>query len=268
VVTGQVVALKKIRLDVEDEGVPSTALREISLLKGLMHKNVVSLLDVEYSEGRLYLVFEYVDQDLKKYMDSVKTTGISARRVKSFVYQMIAAIHYCHTQGVMHRDMKPQNLLIDKSGILKVADFGLARAFSVPVRIYTHEVITLWYRPPEILLGARQYSTSVDMWSIGCIMAEMLNNKPLWPGDSEIDMLHRIFRTLGTPTESLWPGCHGLPEFKDTFPKWPVSPMSKVCPTLCDHGLDLLSRMLVYDPAMRITGREALLHPYFADVSE
>ena len=266
--TGDIVALKKIRLEVEDEGVPSTALREISVLKTLDHPNVVKLKDVEHSENRLYLVFEYLDQDLKKYMDSCRRGPIDPLLVKSYVYQMLLGIEFCHKRGVMHRDLKPQNLLIDKSGNLKLADFGLARAFCIPVRAYTHEVITLWYRAPEILLGGRHYSTGVDMWSIGCIFAELANKRPLWPGDSEIDMLFRIFRLLGTPNESMWPGVSALPDFKPTFPQWPSQKASKACPNLCAEGQDLFKKMMLYNPTKRISAKQALKHPYFNDLPQ
>ena len=121
----------------------------------------------------------------------------------------------------MHRDLKPQNLLIDaEKGVIKLADFGLARAFGVPVKTYTHEVVTLWYRCPEILLGAKQYSTGVDLWSIGCIMAEMAQRRPLFTGDSEIDQIFKIFKVLGTPNDSLWPEATQYADFKAKFPKW------------------------------------------------
>jgi len=168
-VTGQIVALKKIRLEAEDEGVPSTAIREISLLKELSHPNIVSLCNVVHEDNKLYLVFEYLDQDLKKYMEMCGK-NLHYMLVKSYLQQLIKGIAHCHSHRVLHRDLKPQNLLIDKKGVLKLADFGLARAFGVPVRTYTHEVVTLWYRAPEILLGGKQYSTPVDIWSIGCIL--------------------------------------------------------------------------------------------------
>ena len=138
--------------------------------------------------------------------------------LQSYMFQMIAGLNFCHARRILHRDLKPQNLLIDRSGALKLADFGLARAFGIPVRTYTHEVVTLWYRAPEILLGQQQYSTPVDMWSIGTIFAEMVMKCPLYPGDSEIDELFKIFRTLGTPNEELWPGVSKLPDYKPTFP--------------------------------------------------
>ncbi|CAE7864520.1 Cdk2 [Symbiodinium sp. KB8] len=260
--TGETVAMKKIRLEMEDEGVPSTALREISLLKELTHPNIVELKEVEHSERRLYLVFEWLDKDLKNYMDSVKG-GMSSDLVKSYMYQLLLGMDFCHKRGIMHRDLKPQNLLVDVHGVLKIADFGLARAFLIPLRMYTHEVVTLWYRAPEILLGQRTYSPAVDMWSVGTIFAEMVNRKPLWPGDSEVDEIFRIFRTLGTPNETVWPGVTKLPDFKPHFPKWPAKPADKAFPKFTGDALDLLTKMLAYNPADRISCKAALEHPYF-----
>lgn len=153
--------------------------------------------------------------------------------------------------------------------LLQLADFGLARAFGLPVRTFTHEVVTLWYRAPEVLLGGRQYSTPVDVWSVGCIFCEMLTSKPLFPGDSEIDQLFRIFRQLGTPTESEWPGVTTLPDYKQSFPKWPAQSLQKTIKELRGDplALDLLQKMLVYEPSKRISAREALKHPYFDEVN-
>lgn len=263
--TGKTIALKKIRLEQEDEGVPSTAIREISILKELSHPNVVYFKDVVHSDRKLYLVFEYLDQDLKRYMDSVKV--LRPALIKSYLYQLVNGIEFCHGRRVLHRDLKPQNLLIDKTGKLKLADFGLARAFGIPVRHYTHEVVTLWYRAPEILLGARKYSTPVDMWSIGCIFAEMVMKSPLFAGDSEIDQLYKIFQTLGTPTDEVWEGVTDLPEYNPLFPKWHNRHIGDTVPNLDPDGLDLLSRLLVYDPEKRITAHDALRHRYFDDVN-
>jgi serine/threonine protein kinase len=263
--TGAIVALKKIRLEVEDEGVPSTALREISLLKELHHQNIVDLKDVEHSESppRLYLVFEWLDQDLKKYMDTCGSGGMKPELVKSYMFQLIRGMDFCHRRGIMHRDLKPQNLLINRAGELKIADFGLARAFQIPIRTYTHEVVTLWYRAPEILLGQRQYACPVDIWSIGAIFAEMANRRPLWPGDSEIDELYKIFRTLGTPTELSWPGVSRLPDYKSTFPRWPATKLQDKMPTIDSFGIDLFKQTLIYEPSGRITAKAAMDHPYF-----
>lgn len=261
----RVVALKKIRLESEDEGIPSTTIREISLLKELKDDNIVALYDIVHSNSnKIYLVFEYLDMDLKRYMESIpEGEGLDANMVKKFMLQLIKGIYDCHAHRVLHRDLKPQNLLIDKEGNLKVADFGLARAFGVPLRAYTHEVVTLWYRAPEVLLGGKQYSTGVDMWSIGCIFAEMANRKPLFAGDSEIDQIFKIFKVLGTPTEEVWPEVTYLADFKPTFPKWRKQDLAKLVPTLDKNGIDLLEQLLTYDPANRISAKRALLHPYF-----
>ncbi|XP_012893230.1 PREDICTED: cyclin-dependent kinase 3 isoform X3 [Dipodomys ordii] len=204
--TGQLVALKKIRLDLETEGVPSTAIREISLLKELKHPNIVRLLDVVHKEKKLYLVFEFLSQDLKKYMDSTPVSELPLHLVK---------------------------------------------------------VVTLWYRAPEILLGSKFYSTAVDIWSIGCIFAEMMTRKVLFPGDSEIDQLFHIFRTLGTPNETTWPGVTQLPDYKSSFPKWPSRRLEEIVPNMEPKGKDLLMQLLQYDPSQRISAKMALAHPYF-----
>ncbi|KAK2761810.1 Cyclin-dependent kinase catalytic subunit [Arachnomyces sp. PD_36] len=279
----RIVALKKIRLEAEDEGVPSTAIREISLLKELHDPTIVRLYNIVHADGhKLYLVFEYLDLDLKKYMEALPVSeggrgkalpdgstldmnrlGLGEAMVKKFMSQLVEGIRYCHSHRILHRDLKPQNLLIDKEGNLKLADFGLARAFGVPLRTYTHEVVTLWYRAPEILLGGRQYSTGVDMWSVGAIFAEMCTRKPLFPGDSEIDEIFKIFRLLGTPDEITWPGVTSFPDFKSSFPKWRREETRALVPGLEENGLDLLDAMLEYDPARRISAKQACMHPYF-----
>lgn len=264
--TGEILALKRIRLEQEEEGVPSTAIREISLLKELRHENIVKLVDVVHLEKKLYLVFEYLDLDLKKHMDASPHISNDRMVIKGYVYQMCAGIAFCHSHRVLHRDLKPQNLLIDtETNSLKLADFGLARAFAIPLRAYTHEVVTLWYRAPEILLGAKQYSTPVDVWSIGCIFAEMINQSPLFPGDSEIDQLFKIFRGLGTPVDTVWPEVSQLPDYKEEFPKWKAKEMKELCPKVDEFGLDLLKRMLVFPPHMRVSAKDALRHRYFED---
>ena len=199
-------------------------------------------------------------------MDSVKSEGVSADQVRSYVYQMVSGIAFCHSHRIVHRDLKPQNLLIDKEGLLKLADFGLARAFGIPVRTYTHEVVTLWYRAPEILLGCKHYVPAVDIWSIGCIFAELASLSPLFPGDSEIDELFRIFRILGTPNEEKWSGVSQLPDWKADFPCWKGVSLATVVPQLDADGIDLLERMLEFDPAKRISAKKALEHPYFDSI--
>ncbi|KII90384.1 hypothetical protein PLICRDRAFT_38903 [Plicaturopsis crispa FD-325 SS-3] len=263
--TNQIVALKKIRLEAEDEGVPSTAIREISLLKELKDDNIVRLLDIVHADQKLYLVCEFLNVDLKRYMESATATNVpmSATIVKKFTYQLMSGLLYCHSHRILHRDLKPQNLLIDKHDNLKLADFGLARAFGIPMRTYTHEVVTLWYRAPEVLLGSRHYSTGIDMWSVGCIFAEMImKGIPLFPGDSEIDQIFRIFRVLGTPNEQTWPGVSNLPDYKPSFPQWSAEDLGRIVTALDDAGLDLLKATLAYDTAKRISAKRALVHPY------
>ncbi|KAJ8949191.1 hypothetical protein NQ318_021684 [Aromia moschata] len=181
--------------------------------------------------------------------------------VKSYLYQINEAILFCHQRRVLHRDLKPQNLLITKDGVIKVADFGLGRAFGVPVRVYTHEVVTLWYRAPEVLLGSARYWCPIDIWSL-----EMATKRPLFQGDSEIDQLFRIFRVLKTPTEELWPGVSSLPDYKAIFPNWTSYNLAGQLKNLDDLGIDLLKEMLIYDPVKRISAKRIAVHPYFKNV--
>jgi len=267
--TGKFVAMKKIRLENEEEGVPSTAIREISLLKELQHPNIVFLEDVLMQENKLFLVFEYLSMDLKKYIDKFPSEQyIEKNLVKSYCYQLFQGILFCHQRRVLHRDLKPQNLLINEQGVIKLADFGLARAFGIPVRVYTHEVVTLWYRAPEVLLGSSRYSCPVDIWSLGCIFAEMVTKRPLFHGDSEIDQLFRIFRTLTTPTEDTWPGVTQLQDYKANFPRWKENNIADSVKQMDPLGLDLLKKTLVYDHTDRISAKAALSHPYFDDLDK
>ncbi|KAL1548406.1 Cell division control protein 2 C [Salvia divinorum] len=271
--TGQLVALKKTHLPISDEGIPSSSLREVSLLQLLSHSlYIVRLLSVEHVPDKngkhlLYLVFEYLDTDLKKFIDSYlnspNPTLLPPHIVQNFLYQLCNGVAHCHSQGVLHRDLKPQNLLLDKEkGILKIADLGLGRAFSVPLKNYTHEIVTLYYRAPEVLLGATHYSTAVDMWSVGCIFAEMVRMEVLFLGDSEFRQLLTIFRLLGTPTEKEWPGVTSLRDWH-AYPQWEPQNLAHAVPYLGPDGVDLLSKMLIYDPADRISAKAAMDHPYF-----
>ncbi|KAJ9079085.1 cyclin-dependent kinase 5 [Entomophthora muscae] len=264
--TNEFVALKRIRLDNEEEGVPCTAIREISLLKELKHPNIVRLHDVLHTEKKLVLVFEYSDSDLKKFIDAYNGE-LDVVTVKHLLYQLLLGLSYCHLNRVLHRDLKPQNLLINKRGELKLADFGLARAFGIPVRSYSHEVVTLWYRAPDVLMGSRHYDTSIDIWSVGCIFAEMSTGRPLFPGNSSKDQLLRIFRILGTPTEASWPEMSLLPEYKPV-PIFPAIPLTQILPKLDAPGIDLLTKLLEFDPTRRISAQQALSHPYFADLEK
>ncbi|XP_066256713.1 cyclin-dependent kinase 2-like isoform X2 [Euwallacea similis] len=232
-------------------------MREITLLKGVRHSSIVELLDVMYTTDQLYLVFEYLELDLKKYMDNSKHP-FEQELVRNYMKQLLDAMAYLHSHRILHRDLKPQNLLVDREGHIKLADFGLSRSFSLPTRTYTHEVVTMWYRAPELLLGEKMYCTGVDIWSLGCVMAEMLLKRALFPGDSEIDQLYKIFKVLGTPTEESWHGVSLLPDFKPLFPQWQSQNFQNIFRFHCLEEEQLLEYMLVYDPAKRKTAKELL----------
>ncbi|KAI3631454.1 hypothetical protein MIR68_010944 [Amoeboaphelidium protococcarum] len=269
-ITQEIVALKRIRLDNEEEGIPCTAIREIALLKELRHPNIVRLMDVLHTEKKLTLVFEYLDSDLKKYCDSHSELDMTTVRI--LMQQILQGIAYCHQKRILHRDLKPQNLLISKKLELKLADFGLSRAFGVPVRSYSNEVVTLWYRAPDVLLGNKSYDTSIDIWSIGCIMGEMVNNRPVFPGTSVNDQLHKIFQILGSPNQTVWPGYDKLPNAASmlqsdteemTLMQYQRENLQQVFPRMDANALSLLERLLQLDPLKRISAQEALDADFF-----
>ncbi|KAK2959386.1 putative Cell division control protein 2 like protein [Blattamonas nauphoetae] len=259
--TSDVVALKRIRLESEEEGVPSTTIREIALLKELKHPTIIRLNEVINTPKKLTLVFEYCEMDLKKYIER-QHRKLEMSVIRSLMFQLLCGVAFCHSRRILHRDLKPQNLMLTSDLQLKIGDFGLARAFGIPVRSFTHEVVTLWYRPPDVLFGSKKYSTPVDLWSCGCILGEMLVGRPIFPGSNENDELIRIFKILGTPTTQKWAGMTELPLYgKFTFPHYPPRNLSSLFPTLDEQGLDLLSRLLIFDPNQRITAKQAIVHP-------
>ncbi|CAM9969408.1 unnamed protein product [Lampetra fluviatilis] len=265
--TDNLVALKEIRLE-HEEGAPCTAIREVSLLKDLKHANIVTLHDIIHTDKSLTLVFEYLEKDLKQYMDDCGNI-MHMHNVKLFLYQLLRGLAYCHKRRVLHRDLKPQNLLINDKGELKLADFGLARAKSVPTKTYSNEVVTLWYRPPDVLLGSTEYSTPIDMWGVGCIFFEMAAGRPLFPGSTVEDELLLIFRMLGTPSEETWPAILSHEEYKAyKFPKCKAEPLINHAPRLDADGLDLLSKLLQYEARRRVSAEEGMRHPYFKSLGE
>ncbi|KAG5447126.1 Cyclin-dependent kinase 16 [Clonorchis sinensis] len=291
----RIVALKEIRME-ETEGAPCTAIREISLLRHLRHANIVTLHDVIYAPNSLTLVFEYVEQDLRNYMAAHKNR-LPMDTVKSFMCQIFRALAFCHERRILHRDLKPQNLLITKNRELKLADFGLARAKSIPTKTYSNEVATLWYRPPDVLLGDRNYSGHIDIWGAGCIFYEMVTGRTPFPGDSKENQIFVIFKKLGIPPETYWPGLRQNEKFRtivlsdspDSSSTGRFFSMSSAKSTdnetgvqeFTDHirgmlrgrvtcldtnGLDLLTQCLHLLGARRITAADALNHNYFDDV--
>ncbi|KAL3981445.1 Cyclin-dependent kinase 1-B [Acanthocheilonema viteae] len=266
--TGKFVAMKKMRLQHESDGIPSTALREMSLLRRLKHPNIVSLIEVILDEKLIYLIFEFISMDLKKCIDQIPFGELMEKnQQKSYLYQLLQGICFCHQRNVIHRDLKPQNLLVDENGGLKIADFGLARELQFAQRKYTDVVVTLWYRPPEILLGSTHYSMSVDMWSIGCIFAEMAMKVALFRGDSEIDQIFRIFRILSTPKDEIERGVLKIPDFMECYPDYVGNKLSEVLAGYMDEdGIKILKQMLTYDPLVRVSAKKLLKDPYFNDL--
>ncbi|XP_074029646.1 cyclin dependent kinase Eip63E isoform X1 [Leptinotarsa decemlineata] len=261
----QVVALKEIRLQ-EEEGAPFTAIREASLLKELKHANIVTLHDIVHTRETLTFVFEYVHTDLSQYLER-HSGGLDPRNVRLFLFQLLRGLAYCHKRRVLHRDVKPQNLLISEIGELKLADFGLARAKSVPSHTYSHEVVTLWYRPPDVLLGSTEYSTSLDMWGVGCIFVEMITGMAIFPGVRDTyDQLDKIFKVLGTPTEEDWSGVTQLPGYKlHRMGQYKAKRLGLYWPRLHDlvNGEAIASSLLQLDPLKRLGAAEAMSHRYF-----
>ncbi|XP_012938757.2 cyclin-dependent kinase 4 [Aplysia californica] len=248
---------------------PMAAIREISLLKQLEnteHPNIVKLLDVHHQAVSdrdicLSLVFEFIDQDLNSYLERCPPPGLGPDRIRDLMIQMVNGIYFLHSNRIVHRDLKPQNILITGEGILKLADFGLARIYASDMQL-TSVVVTLWYRAPEVLLTG-QYATAVDMWSCGCIFAELYNRKPLFKGNSEGDQLKKIFDVIGLPDLSEWPEAAVLlwGSFRPTLPP----PINHFVTEIDNQAKDLLEKLLIFNPERRISAREALHHGYFRD---
>ena len=261
---GVIVAVKKIKLGSRLEaadGINRTALREIKLLQEIHHENVINLVDVFGHKSNVSIVMDFMDTDLEVI---IKDTSIilSAPNIKSYILQTLKGLEYLHNHWILHRDLKPNNLLVNSDGVLKIGDFGLAKFYGSPNRIYTHMVVTRWYRAPELLFGARIYGTGVDVWAVGCILAELLLRVPFVAGETDLDQLAKIFQAMGTPTEETWSGHTKLPDYVQ-FKSYPATPLQDIFTAAGDDLIELLERLLKLDPMNRCSCTEALKSDYF-----
>ncbi|XP_022899663.1 cyclin-dependent kinase 6 isoform X2 [Onthophagus taurus] len=266
--TNTFVALKRVRITLKEEGIPSNTMREIALLKHLSnygHPNVIQILDICHGrridrELNMYIVFEHMEEDLASYLEKFKETGLDKNRKREISRDILNGVDFLHSQRIVHRDLKPQNLLVTKTGTIKLADFGLAKTYDCDM-ILTAVVVTLWYRAPEVLLGLK-YATPVDIWSVGCIIAELYILKPLFCGSAEVQQLKEIFKVLGTPERDDWPEEKVSFQFS-SFGNNKTINLREVVSSLCEEGFDLITKMLAFNPLKRITASDALHHPYF-----
>ena len=269
--TGDVVALKKVRMDKERDGVPVTALREVRILQSSRHQNIVNLLRVVNGKkpNAIFLVLEYCEHDLARLMETMRVPFTEAES-KCLCLQLLQAVEYLHKRWVFHRDLKLSNLLLNNRGELKLCDFGLARFYQPGNEgSYTPKVVTLWYRAPELLFGCAQYTAAVDNWAVGCILAELLKHEPLFPGKQEAQTLDMMYKLLGTPNEKIWPGFDTLPKYGSyrisAAQAQPYNYLQTDFNRLSKKGVDLLNRLLTYDPRRRCTASQALEHEYFQE---
>lgn len=261
-----VVAQKVMKFN-EEDGIPPTALREMSILKTLHHPNICSLYDVIIEPGSITLIMEYLHVDLRHFFTQYQAK-LAENLLQSYAYQLLCGIYEMHVHCVMHRDIKPENLLIDKEGAIKICDFGLARYVSIPLHKYTPDVVSQWYKAPELLYGDKHYELGVDIFALGCVIAEMSRGMPLFKSDSDLDQLHKIFRLFGTPDRESIPNYDDLVEAFDTLPQYEKRDLKVEFNTNNTFLIDLIQRMLALDPSRRITAGEALKHPFFHDVPD
>uniref|UniRef100_A0A8D3CN78 Cyclin dependent kinase 10 n=1 Tax=Scophthalmus maximus TaxID=52904 RepID=A0A8D3CN78_SCOMX len=249
----EIVALKKVRMDKERDGIPISSLREITLLLRLRHPNIVELKEVVVGSQleSLFLVMSYCEQDLASLLENMQTPFSEAQVGQS---QHLTSYSYV------------SNLLMTDKGCVKIADFGLARMYGIPQQPMTPRVVTLWYRSPELLLGTKSQTTALDMWAVGCIVAELLAHKPLLPGTSEIQQVDLIVQLLGTPNENIWPGFSQLPLISQySLRKQPYNNLKNKFTWLSEAGHRLLNLLFMYNPQRRATAKDSLESSYFKE---
>lgn len=267
--TATTVAIKKIKVNADyKDGLAMDAIREVKYLQELSHPNVIALHDVFSKHENLHLVLEFLPGGDLEMLIRDQNIQYGAADIKAWMGMLARGVWFCHENFVLHRDIKPNNLLIAADGEVKLADFGLARSFADPYLNMTHQVITRWYRPPELLYGARQYSGAVDVWSMGMVFAELLLRVPFVAGNSDLDQIAKISEAFGTPTKDNWPGVEQLPLYIETD-KSQIIPTSgrdfflRQFPTAGPVGADLLMSMCTLDPRKRITAVQTLRHDWW-----
>lgn len=260
--TGRTVAIKKIKIGQFKDGLDMSAIREVKFLRECHHENIIELIDVFSQKQNLNLILEFLTADLEHLIKD-RSIIFSASDVKSWLLMTLRGLHYLHTRFILHRDLKPNNLLLSSTGVLKLADFGLARDYGQAYTNMSPNVVTIWYRAPELLLGAKHYSTGIDIWAVGCIFAELLLRHPFMPGENDMGQLNIIFKALGTPMETEWPGFKDLPLFVN-FENYPKPDQRGLFSAASDPELELLSWMLRLNPLDRPSTVEALRHKYFS----
>jgi cyclin-dependent kinase 7 len=260
---GKMVAIKQIRRTVYKHGVNGSGLREVKVLRELHHPNIVQLVDIQGGgDGELHLVLEFCEADLDKMIRSDKV-ALHAAHIKAFMSMLLKSLEHIHARWILHRDLKPENILYGQEHQLKLTDFGLGRHYGSE-RQMTNNILTIWYRSPEILFGAREYETGVDMWAAGCVFGEMFIKQPMFKGENELDQLGKIFTATGTPKIGDWANVDTLDRYVE-FNAAPKIPWSQWMTAVPADALDLLDKLLDLNPATRWTATQALAHPYFSN---